>query len=328
MLLKKQFIPLIILFALLLPGRLLSQVFSTTVNPSGFCYNTGSNTGQAMVASPVAGAGITYSWSIISPSGSVSFTGGQATGSLINVTYNGCGTFSLPCNAYSNNMLLDQANSPVSISCLSISPASQPVCLPAMITLTASGASSYTWGPNFVNSNTISQLIMSPGTITYSVMGDSDPCLATATVSAISPSITVSNASLCPGSTTTLTAFGAGTYSWTGTGIMSPATQPSIVVGPGTYTLASPATGGACMATTTISALPPLNIQITQTDYTTCLNSNTPAMTKPVTLTAYGASSYSWSPVPFPPVAPALSVTVRPLASTCYTVRGFTAICS
>jgi hypothetical protein len=67
----------------------------------------------------------------------------------------------------------------------------------------------------------------------------------------------------------------------------------------------------------------PLNISLSQSSYTTCITSSLPKFSKPVTLTAYGADSFTWTPAPNPPASPNSSViVVTPSVSTCYTVIG------
>jgi hypothetical protein len=71
------------------------------------------------------------------------------------------------------------------------------------------------------------------------------------------------------------------------------------------------------------SQQPPLSLFLSQSSYTTCITSNAPKFSKPVTLTAYGADSFTWTPGPNPPASPNSSViVVTPSVSTCYTVVG------
>ena len=78
----------------------------------------------------------------------------------------------------------------------------------------------------------------------------------------------------------------------------------------------------------TIGVNPPLVITTSQTSSMTCISSNFPKFSNPVTLTASGAASYVW--FPYNPSVPFLGPTyvVRPSANTCYTVTGSTAMCS
>ncbi|HOZ87097.1 MAG TPA: T9SS type A sorting domain-containing protein [Bacteroidia bacterium] len=143
--------------------------------------------------------------------------------------------------------------------------------------------------------------------------------------------ITASNYSACPFNTVALTAFGSNSYTWTGSSLANPVIQQSVGVTPGTYTVSSAATNSVCVANTAISSAPPLVIttSLSPGQGTTCIAQNFPyPLSKPVNLYAFGASSYFWVPYNpgFPVIGP--SITVRPATSTCYTVTGFTALCS
>ena len=92
-----------------------------------------------------------------------------------------------------------------------------PVCSGNNLTLTATGANTYTWS----NTSTSNSIIITPtSNITYSVNGtNSVGCTAAnAAIASITvlakPNIIVPNKSICLGETTTLTATGANTYTW------------------------------------------------------------------------------------------------------------------
>jgi hypothetical protein len=131
--------------------------------------------------------------------------------------------------------------------------------------------------------------------------------------------------SVCAGFKATITAFGANSYTWTGSTFTAPVFNQSIAAGPGTYTV----TGNThtCSLIVTIGLQPPLNIQITQSSATTCIASNLPVFSHPVTLMPSGAAAYTLYPsTPSGPIPSA--IVVRPVASSCYTVVGETSICS
>jgi gliding motility-associated-like protein len=138
---------------------------------------------------------------------------------------------------------------------------------------------------------------------------------------------------LCPGFTATITAFGANSYTWTGStpSFSNPVFQQSISAGPGGYTVVG-SNGGSCISTDSIRIFqgPPIIIHASSSTGTTCIANNNPKYSKPVILTATGASYYSWAP--YNPIYMTYSLgpttTVRPPASTCYTVTGVTSVCS
>lgn len=136
--------------------------------------------------------------------------------------------------------------------------------------------------------------------------------------------IVPTSSTVCPGYQATITAFGANSYTWTGTSFMTPVLNQSLAAGPGTYTVSG--NNNSCLATITILQQP-LSIQISQSSATTCIQSGSPLLSKPLTLTASGAGSYTWYPLPsFPNPSP--QITVRPAANTCYTVVGESSTCS
>jgi len=90
------------------------------------------------------------------------------------------------------------------------------ICNGKSATLTASGANTYTWSTNFINS----ALVVSPQTTSsYSVIGtDVYGCESnTQVLVGVNPTPTVSvvgNTSICPGVSTSLTAYGSTYYQW------------------------------------------------------------------------------------------------------------------
>src|SRR6185369_16627662 len=81
--------------------------------------------------------------------------------------------------------------------------------------LTASGATSFTWNPGGLTGATQT---LSPGsTQAYTISGASGSCSSsitnTVTVNT-TPTITVANGTICSGSSTVLTAYGATSYTW------------------------------------------------------------------------------------------------------------------
>lgn len=131
------------------------------------------------------------------------------------------------------------------------------ICEGQTATLTASGASSYTWSPNVGSTATVAP---APTTATsFTVTGDVLGCTATAvsnvTVDA-TPTITVSSDSVCAGDAATLTANGAVSYTWlpggnTGATITVNPTQTTTYTVTGLTAASCPGTG-----TGTVTAYP------------------------------------------------------------------------
>jgi serine protease len=197
--------------------------------------------------------------------------------------------------------------------------ASQPgICVGGSATLTASGASSFTWG----NGSTGALLVVTPSvTTTYTVDGLSGTCSGTAGITvSVSPTPTliagsVPAGTVCTGSSVTLTASGATTYSWntgqTGSAVVVTPTSSTV------YTVTGSNNG--CAVTETVGIATgnaTLIIAVVANQSLSCGGS-------PVILTASGASTYSWNTG-----ATSLSVVVTPTSTTSYTVTGFNSGCT
>ncbi len=181
------------------------------------------------------------------------------------------------------------------------------ICAGGSTTLTASGATTYTWntGPQ------TSTLSVNPvGTTVYTVNGTMGTCNGSKTTTVTvnpNPTVTVNSATICSGNNATLTASGATTYSWN-----TSATTTNIVVSP-TATIIYSVTGttGNCVNTKTA--------QVTvNTTPTVTVNSPSICTGNSVALVATGATSYSWSSGP---ITASIAVT-PPVGTTVYTVTG------
>ncbi len=166
------------------------------------------------------------------------------------------------------------------------------ICEGSSASLTASGATSYLWSTGATSFS----LIASPFTTTiYTVTGtNSNGCASSQTVSLIvnaSPTIGIvaSPSAICVGSSATITAFGADTYTWIPGNlsgdiqIVSPNAQTIYTIA-GTSTL----TGCANTATTeiTVNPLPTATAGVTST--LTCANTT-------ISLTGSGGINYLWT---------------------------------
>ena len=178
--------------------------------------------------------------------------------------------------------------------------------------LTASGATSYTWntGP------TTSTITVTPTiSTTYTVLGSNGTCAGSKTINVNviplpSGTVTASSASICSGQTTTLTATGATTYSWS-TGQLN--TTGTISVAPVISTLYTvSATALGCSKTYSINIVVSANptVNVTASSPSICSGSS-------ASLTASGASTYSWSTG-----ATTTVIAVSPTITTIYTATG------
>ncbi|TAL57904.1 MAG: hypothetical protein EPN85_12900 [Bacteroidetes bacterium] len=282
--------------------------------------NTTICTGQAATLTatliPAQSGTVTIIWYDALVGGNVlPSTGGTLTTSLI-VT---AGTYTYyvgTCpGTYHQPVLLTVTNAPT----ISVCPNST-ICTAGNTTLSASGATSYTWAPTTGLSNpNISNPVANPASTTTYVVTATTPCgTATGSVvvtvqSSLPPTI-AGNTSICIGGNTTLTASGGGTYSWSN-GLSSTA----ITVFPTTtttYTLN--AINGTCTGTTsiTVNVTSGITATIFPGNSTLCPGS-------PTTLTASGGNNYSWSTT-----ETTATINVTPSATTTYTVNVTSGSCS
>ncbi|PBQ31416.1 hypothetical protein CNR22_06445 [Sphingobacteriaceae bacterium] len=146
----------------------------------------------------------------------------------------GMGTFTIVCEGYnSSNTLLGTITqtfvptTPPGIGISSSPSYTAGVCMGAPVTVTAWGAVSYTWSNGSNNISTTYNPYPSVSSITV-VGTTSAGCTAQAVYmqpTFIYPNINISgpsNGNVCQGSSTTLTASGLSSYSWTGTGVTTP----------------------------------------------------------------------------------------------------------
>lgn len=186
-------------------------------------------------------------------------------------------------------------------------------------TLTANGTGSYTWNPGAVTSQSF---VVSPTTSTnYTLTGSNAGCatssaIVTVLVNTAVPVLTVtsSSSSVCTGGSATLTASGAITYTWTGN-VMNASTSytPSTTT---TYTVSG---RNGCGTSTTVATLSVVPLPVTAIS-----NTNSVCAGANVTLTAGGATTYTWLPGP----SSQTIFVISPVSNTTYTVTGRTGACS
>jgi len=199
----------------------------------------------------------------IIPSGAQTYTisGGQTVVSpTSNTSYSVTGTSSLGCVGTNTAIasIVVQTNPTVSIA------GSNTVCVGNVISLTANGASTYTWNTG-AQTNTISPSISS--NTNYTVTGAIGTCTSNAikTVSVVTnPTLTTSSSvnSICSGASVSLNASGASTYLW----MPGSLTNSVVSVNPTTttiYTVTGTAANGCtntAVRSITVNPTPTVNV--------------------------------------------------------------------
>ncbi|MBS1648007.1 MAG: gliding motility-associated C-terminal domain-containing protein, partial [Bacteroidetes bacterium] len=195
---------------------------------------------------------------------------------------------------------------------LAITVNSATICNGGTATLTANGAATYTWS----GGSTSNPFNVSPSSSTsYTVVGSNGGCTGSAVANVVvssNPTITVNNPSICLGTTATLTANGAGTYTWS-----TSETTASISVSP-TVSTSYTVTGanGTCTSTAVANISVNASPTITTNNPTIC-SGNTAA------ITVSGASTYTWNTG-----STANPYNVSPSTTTSYTVIGANGTCT
>lgn len=199
------------------------------------------------------------------------------------------------------------------------------ICPGQTATLTANGgAGTYTWTPSATLSSPNGSVVIASPTVatTYTVTRSAGGCLTSTvvTVNMSAPanlSITPQSSTVCLGQSTSLTASGGATYTWTASsGVVLPNTI-SVTVTPTSNTTYTLLTGsGTCTASAVASvSIAPTQSLVSTPNVTLICNGSS------ASLTGSGATTYTWLPGNLNTAI----VTVSPTTTTSYTVTGKTA---
>ncbi|MGE0567240.1 MAG: T9SS type A sorting domain-containing protein, partial [Bacteroidia bacterium] len=204
---------------------------------------------------------------------------------------------------------------------LAATPAPTTYCSGGSSTITATGASNYTWQPGNLTGSV--QVVNPTSNVTYTINGTAGACSGTTTVLMnVDPTPTIIatalNSTVCvPGSGTTLFGSGASTYTWQPGNLVGAnvAVNPNLTT---TYTVTG-TTGAGCVSSKTVlvNAFNKPFVNAASSSATTCAGVG-------VQLFATGATSYIWNPG----TLSGSNVTVAPTSNTTYTVTGTTNGCS
>jgi uncharacterized repeat protein (TIGR03803 family) len=147
-------------------------------------------------------------------------------------------------------------------STFQVAPASPAICAGDSVNLIAAGESTYTWAPSTgLNETTGDNVFANPTvTTTYTITGNGTNTITVVVTVNPTPTITVSAPPICNGSSGTLTASGAVTYSWTPSTGLNVTTGSSVIAtitAATTYIVTGTNTQGCSAAdTTTVSVIP------------------------------------------------------------------------
>lgn len=318
-----------------------SQVYTVT-GGNGVCTSTASVNVNVITVAATVTASSTYYCPGVSPvnitaGGATNYTWSPASGlsstSGANVTASPTITTLYTFTASTGSCTATNSvniNVPSTVS-LSIVPSSTLICNGGTSTLTANGASTYTWLPT-LTTNSVLTVTLSNST-TYTVAGQtSTGCLAVPAIVTISvsplmnPLIVPASNTVCLTNTLSVNSTATGTglsYTWQPTSVISGANNTqSIVVQPTTtatiiFTLTT--SNGVCTESITasvqpVTCIPPTSSFVTLTNDTICTKG---CVTFSATSTGSQPRSFLWS---FPGGTPATSNLINP--TICYNTKG------
>jgi gliding motility-associated-like protein len=265
-----------------------------------------------------ANGGVTYSWT---PASGLSATSGSV------VTANPLSTSTYSVGGIDINGCANFTTAIVTVNPLpTISVNNGTVCLGQQsATLTASGASTYSWTPGTgLNSTTGAVVVANPSVnTTYTITGTNvngctNTVTAQVTINSL-PIITATSGTICIGQeTVTLAASGAVSYSWTPATGLSATTGATVNASPlvtTTYSVGGINANGCANYTTTTVTVKPIPV-LSANNATICVGQQT------ATITANGGVTYSWTPATGLSATTGSVVNANPTTSTTYSIGG------
>lgn len=216
--------------------------------------------------------------------------------------FNNDGKYDLAITNYSFGKVTIFLNGLPNVSVVS---SASVTCIGSAVTLSASGATSYSWS----NGATTNSISVSPTvSTTYTLTGNTlNGCSNTnsITINIDTPTISVNSGTICNGQSFTITPSGAVSYTYPGgSNVVSPSSNQS-------YSITGSSTNGciaSAISNVTVNALPSLSI--TPANTLICTGQTT-------SLTASGAATYTWSTN-----SASNSISISPATTTTYTVTG------
>ncbi len=299
---------------------------------SGATAMCGSGSAALTLSGGSTAYGTSYQWasSLTNTSTSFSNISGANASTYTTATLSQTTYYQVTSSCSYSNLSATTAATAVTINALpsvTTTIGNSSICSGSSTTISASGASTYSWSPSTgLSATTGTTMTASPTTtVTYTVTGtDGNGCINTATRAVTvntPPSITASGgaSTVCRGTTTTLSASGGTSYTWSpATGLS--ATTGSVVTFSGTVTTTytvtgTNASGCSSTATRTITVIALPTVSTTAGATAICNGSST-------TITAAGASTYSWTPATGISATTGTTVMFSGTATNTYTVTG------
>lgn len=287
------------------------------VRGEGGCVTNGSCGSKVILVNPVPTVTANASVTTVCSGSPVTLTGGGANSySWSNGVINGSPFYPAATATYTVTGTSSGCSNTATITITVIYPpfvnanaSATTICQGSPVTLTGSGAQSYSWSGGVTNGVPF----YPSGTATYTVVGTaSNGCTDNGTVTVtVNPAPAVSGnataTTVCQGTSITLTGSGANSYVWSG-GVTNGV--PFVPASSTTYTVTGTGSNG-CTATAvvpiTVNPLPVVTANASSASVCTGTA---------VTLTGGGANSYSWSG------GITNGVAFIPAGTTTYTVTG------
>lgn len=271
-------------------GFILKLNFDLSINgQSSFCSGTGSATASYFVPQE---SGSTYSW-MVSPG---VILNSPANTSSVNVTFTSASA-TLTAVVSNTSPVSNTASLAVHINATpSVSIAALPsltVCAGSTLSMSGTGAATYTWSAGVTNNNPFAPAVSANHTVTGTSAAG---CTASKTVAVVVYTLPVVNAIaspssvVCNGSSLTLSGTGAVTYTWNG-GIVDNTPFVVISTNPNTLYVVTGTGNNGCKSTTaipiTVKALPAVGFAGSPSQ-TVCTGAV-------LLMNGTGASTYTWS---------------------------------
>jgi len=296
-----------------------SNSTSVTVNPS-LIINASNNAPicQNATLNLTSTSGVSWMWS--GPNG---FTSAQQNPNIANAQVNTTGTYTVigtDANGCQGTATTTALINPLP----TITTNSAAICLGQQTAaLTANGASIYSWSPSTGLSGSSGSTVSGTPTVTtqYTVTGtDANGCVNTSITSIqvyALPNVTANSATICIGNSTTLTANGAISYSWSPMVGLSSGSGSSVTANPGSstsYVITGTDANGCYDSGNSSVLVNPLP--------TVSVNSGSICGGGSTVLSATGANTYGWSPTTGISSSVGTSVSASPASTSTYVVSG------